>query len=192
MKCRQSSCHNNFTLTVTSGPIWPLGKMKFQKPDCVFALYPQSDPRIWFGYDVRCRWSSSDKKFFLRLDGRTGVKPIYFWQCGYIKRSTRLLSPPKVCYQSILIVWMSTECSRNVQGNPDCQALFNGHSVPMNATEMQAQFCDHSGVFFNFQKEHNSKMFHQIRCIKFILLWITAHEKKSLKKHSNIYMYILF
>ena len=155
-------------------------------------VFETSSARIWFGYDVRCRWSSSDKKFFLRLDGRTGVKTIYFWQCGYIKRSTRLLSPPKsmlsVNFNSLNVQWMLTECSRKSGLSGTVQWSFSPNECYWNAGTILWPF----RFFFYFQKEHNSKMFHQIRCIKFILLWITAHEKKSLKKHSNIYMYILF
>ena len=53
---------------------------------------------------------------------------------------------------------------------------FSGHSVPLNAAEWQAQFSDHSIIFFYFQGKKVKFFLHQIRSFKVILLWITTQE----------------
>ena len=52
-------------------------KMRILKSFSPYARHVQSDPKIYFGYDLRCRWISSDKKFFGQTDGLTGVTTIY-------------------------------------------------------------------------------------------------------------------
>ena len=71
MNCTQSSSDKNFTKTFFGPYVAPGAKMKILRPYCASARHAQSDPRIYFGYGLRCRRSSSDKKFFGRTDGRT-------------------------------------------------------------------------------------------------------------------------
>ena len=87
--------------------------------------------------------------------------------------------------------WIISECPLNAHGmfteiriSSTVQWPFSGHSVPLNAAEWQAHFSDHSVIFFNFQGKFFFKN-HQKRSFKPILLWITTHEIKKLKK---IYM----
>ena len=81
LKCRQISSDNNFTKNVIFRSNWtPGAKIKNLKPYCASTRHDQSDPRISFGYDLRCRRSSSDKLFFRtdgRTDGQTGITTIY-------------------------------------------------------------------------------------------------------------------
>ena len=44
--------------------------MTIPKPYCASTRHAESDPKILFGYDLKCRWSLSDKKI-LPTDGRT-------------------------------------------------------------------------------------------------------------------------
>ena len=68
MNCTQSSSDKNFTKTFFGPYVAPGAKMKILRPYCASARHAQSDPRIYFGYGLRCRRSSSDKKFFGRTD----------------------------------------------------------------------------------------------------------------------------
>ena len=71
-KWKQSSSDKNFTKNVNCGPYLTIGaKMKILKPSCASAWHAQLDPRILFDYDLRCRRSSSDKRWFGRTDGQT-------------------------------------------------------------------------------------------------------------------------
>ena len=45
--------------------------MKMPIPHCASTKHAQSDRGISFGYDLRCRRSSSDKIFFGRTDGQS-------------------------------------------------------------------------------------------------------------------------
>ena len=51
------------------GPyLTPRAKLKIPKPFCASTGHAQSDFRISFGYDLTCRQSSYDKKFFGRTE----------------------------------------------------------------------------------------------------------------------------
>ena len=85
--------------------------------------------------------------------------------------------------------WNISECPLNAHGmfteiriSGTVQWPFSGHSVPLNAAEWQAHFSDHSVFLFWIFRVKNSKLFHQIRGIKLILLWFTTHEIKKNKK----------
>ena len=56
---------NNFIKNIIFRSFFTLGaKIKNLKPYCASAGHAQSDLRIWFRHALRCKRSSSDKKFF--------------------------------------------------------------------------------------------------------------------------------